>query len=92
MRPLPYVIDALLKIIPDDEANKDLRHDLKSCQSSSLYSAPEMQNDIWSRTANTLKVYLGAPDTDWKMRVALVFADKLSYEAILGKVEEKTPA
>ena len=69
MRCLSNVIDAMLSVIPNEE--KDLIADLKDCQDSYHYSAPEVVGLRWNQAASILHDEFGNPpfDQEWKQTV-----------------------
>ena len=60
-RNLASVIDAMLKLIPEDEMQ--LRMDLQDHFNESLYQAPEIQD--WRVVALTLQTHLQGREEQW---------------------------
>ena len=75
-RAIGSVIDEMLRDIPIEE--RELRATLESVRERSLYTAPEVQGELWRRIADTLGRHFGSPDTlnDWQKRVASTFTGR----------------
>lgn len=85
MRPLDKVIDATLKLIPQDFPNRaDLEKGLQSIKDSYAYSAPEMYAEWWYKFASLLNHTLGEPDAQWKEEIVLLLQGKKDYLEVLN--------
>lgn len=78
MRMVYNVIEQMMAEIPDEGDYIDLKLELEKIRRDTLYKAPEQMPEYFQAVANLLNDYLGEPDTDWKKKVANIFADKES--------------
>lgn len=85
MRPLDQVIDATLKLIPQNyDKRAQLETGLESIKSSFLYAAPEMYQEWWYKFGLLLNDVLGEPDTKWKEDVVSLVQGKKDYLEVLN--------
>lgn len=77
-RSLGATIDAVLAVIPDEPSNTRVRVELQKLRQSSRYTAPEVMAALWTKGTRLLRQELGAPDVEWKQRVAAIWSGKES--------------
>ena len=81
MRNIVKLVDAIKAEIPDDYGVRDWVIDkLEDVIDSAKYRAPEAYIVNFEQLAMVLKECLGEPDTEWKQRIADIFADKIKIE------------
>ena len=86
MRPLDQVIDATLKLVPQDFPGRtELETELESIKSSFLHAAPEMYQGWWFKFGVALHTAFGEPDTQWKEDVVALIQGKTDYLEVLDK-------
>lgn len=73
------VIKKILALVPDDR--NEVRLALKSILDSYKYSAPEGQNEYWSRAAYVLQKYIPVSKelkdpSDWRRQILNIFNGK----------------
>jgi hypothetical protein len=84
MRPLDKVIDATLKLVPNDFSKKnELTVILESIKQSYLFAAPEMHSAWWFQFSKALNSTFGEPDTDWKNEIVVLVSGTKNYQEIL---------
>jgi hypothetical protein len=83
-RHLPSVIKAVVSLIPSDYPKREaLLEAFRKIISSHDYSAPELYSLWWNQAVDACLCYLGVPDTDWKLLIIEVFADRRDYREFL---------
>jgi hypothetical protein len=78
MRQLTDVIEILLRVIPQGEAQASLRASLESAHSSAMFSPPENMRPFWERANEALAEYLRPKSEweDWELKVFNIFGDR----------------
>lgn len=94
MRPIDKVLTEILKCVPanavvsggklskyiGNRILKDaMREDFDKIIKDSAFAPPEDQLRFWERASDIISAYLGKPDTNWKMKIARLFADVICY-------------
>ena len=71
------VIERVIKEVPDEfEEKNDFARDLSKLSDSAKYSAPELQSYRWKQFGDLCALYLGKPDTIWKVEIQNIMAGK----------------
>jgi len=78
VRNLITVLEKIEKEVPEDFTFRhNLFVSLNSIKDSFRYTAPEAMYIRWQEAGVALMEYLGEPNTEWKKKISLIFADKL---------------
>lgn len=73
MRSLNGVLAKMIELTP----NKELKTALIRIQACSLYAAPEVQRDYWTRASLALEEAIpDGPKEDWERKIIKIFQDK----------------
>lgn len=84
MRPLDKVIEATIKLVPQDFPERaGLVNGLNSIKESYLFAAPEVVSHVWYRFSKYIADNLGQPDTAWKEEIADLIQGKKNYQEVL---------
>lgn len=83
-RPLPLVIDAIVKQIPADFADREeLLDKIERTKQSALYAAPEIMSTHWMALGSHLQDHLGDATDGWKQTVEDIMTAKADYKDFL---------
>jgi hypothetical protein len=79
MRMIYVVIDRMIACIPLEEQQNyaALTYQLTQVRNETLYKAPEQMPPYFRQVSEILEEHLGAPDTEWKVKIANIFGDKI---------------
>ena len=79
-RNLEYVLNKIIKVIPDVEDNKNLIQELNNIIKDIIYKAPELHIYYWIMTQNILQKYIPIIDNNkpWQNEILIIFNEKLS--------------
>jgi len=81
VRSLIEVIDLMIGQIPNIyEQREPMIAALKNIKTSYSYAPPEMQSFWWGEAAKTLTIFLGTPDTKWKINIQLIFSGTIDLK------------
>lgn len=74
-RSVSDIIPKLLKIIPENENEKDLINDIKEFERNLWNQAPELLcfANFWIPLGNILNKHIHNIDTDWKIKLLKIF-------------------
>jgi len=85
MRPIDKVMDAVLKLIPNDfEKRSFLQNEFENLKEAAKAAGGDQQQYVWMDLGELLNRVIGEPDTEWKENVALLIQGKKDYNEVLN--------
>jgi len=83
-RPLPLVIDAIIKQIPVDfEGREELLEKIERTRSSAITATEEQTTNHWLALGSHLQDHLGDANIEWQQTIEDIMTGKADYKGFI---------